>query len=133
MKKRNLRPGDIAFDSINYLILIFIGLITLYPFLHVLAISLNDGMDSIKGGIGIVPRVLSVASYRMIFEHPQLLSAAGMSLARTVVQVYHFHDVYHYVGLCAYQALSGGIQVLQYDFCNGNVPWRWANPNVYEL
>lgn len=85
MKKRNLRPGDIAFDSINYLILIFIGLITLYPFLHVLAISLNDGMDSIKGGIGIVPRVLSVASYRMIFEHPQLLSAVGMSLARTVV------------------------------------------------
>lgn len=85
MRKKNLRPGDIVFDSINYLILIFIGLITLYPFLHVLAISLNDGMDSMKGNIGIVPRVFSIASYQMIFEHPQLLSATGMSLARTVV------------------------------------------------
>ena len=36
-------------DAINYLGMVFIAIITLYPFINVVAISLNDAMDTLKG------------------------------------------------------------------------------------
>jgi ABC-type glycerol-3-phosphate transport system permease component len=34
--------NDIIFDSIKYLLLVFIVLVTLLPFVNILAVSLND-------------------------------------------------------------------------------------------
>ena len=45
--------NDVIFDSIKYLLLIFIVLVTLLPFVNVLAVSLNDPMDTIRGEIGL--------------------------------------------------------------------------------
>ena len=41
--------NDIIFDSIKYLLLIFIVLVTLLPFVNVLAVSLNDPARSGSG------------------------------------------------------------------------------------
>ena len=74
---------DKAFTFINTLMLIFAALVTIYPFLHILAISLNDAIDSMKGGITIFPRELSFSSYVLILQHNQLYSATRMTLLRT--------------------------------------------------
>ncbi|WP_371822884.1 carbohydrate ABC transporter permease [Cohnella sp. LGH] len=61
------------------------AIITLYPFLNVLAISLNDSTDSVRGGITIFPRVFSLQNYKAIFTYDTLLTGFKISLLRTVV------------------------------------------------
>ena len=78
-------PGEIAFETVNYIILTSVAVSMLYPFIYVLAISLNDANDSQLGGIWLYPRVLSLESYKIIFSDPSLLQALGISVARTVL------------------------------------------------
>ena len=44
------------FPIVNTIIMILLVIITLYPVLNTLAISLNDGTDSLRGGIYLLPR-----------------------------------------------------------------------------
>ena len=46
------------FPIVNTIIMILFVIITLYPVLNTLAISLNDGTDSLRGGIYLLPRKL---------------------------------------------------------------------------
>ncbi|MGO4376454.1 carbohydrate ABC transporter permease, partial [Paenibacillus sp. MCAF20] len=61
------------------------GLLTLYPFVNLLAISLNDGLDSLRGGIYLFPREFTLYNYGAIFQSDGLLQAAGISVARTLI------------------------------------------------
>lgn len=58
---------------------------TLYPFAHLLAISLNDSLDTLRGGIYLLPRQWTLENYRNVFENDALYSAAFMSILRTVI------------------------------------------------
>ncbi len=78
-------PGEKIFDFVNCALLFLIAVSMLYPFIYVLAISLNDPNDSQLGGIWLYPRVLSFESYKIIFSDPSLLQALGISVARTVL------------------------------------------------
>ena len=78
-------PAEIVFEAVNYAMLTLIALSMLYPFIYVLAISLNDANDSQMGGIWLYPRVLSFDSYAIVFSDPSLLRALGVSVARTVL------------------------------------------------
>ena len=78
-------PGEIVFECVNYFLLGLIALSMLYPFIYVLAISLNDANDSQLGGIWLYPRVLSFESYAIVFSDPSLLQALFISVARTVL------------------------------------------------
>lgn len=77
--------GDRMFNVFNTVLMTFIVIVTLYPFLNVLAISLNDSMDSVKGGIHIWPRKFTWANYEQIFSFGGLLQGAKISVLRTVV------------------------------------------------
>ena len=46
-KKSRRTKEDWVFDIINYLLLILIALITLYPFYYILILSLNEGNDAV--------------------------------------------------------------------------------------
>lgn len=59
--------------------------ITLYPFLNVLAISLNDSMDTVKGGIYLWPRKWTWANYDAIFSFKGLITGFKISLLRTFI------------------------------------------------
>ena len=78
-------PGEIVFEAVNYFVLGLIALSMLYPFIYVLAISLNDANDSKLGGIWLYPRVLSFESYKIIFSDPSLLQALWISIGRTII------------------------------------------------
>ncbi|KAB8130992.1 carbohydrate ABC transporter permease [Gracilibacillus oryzae] len=75
-----------VFDIGLTLFMIFVLVITLYPFLNILAVSLNDAVDTARGGIHIWPREFTIANYQEIFGSNDLLFQAFiMSIIRTVV------------------------------------------------
>lgn len=66
---------------------ILLIIITLYPFLNVLTISLNDPMDTMRNINFIIPRKFTLSNYIYIFTENNLGSAFLMSVARTVVGI----------------------------------------------
>lgn len=83
---RTGRAGSgICFNIVVYAWMVFIGAITLYPFINVLALSLNTPYDTVRGGIYLFPRVLTLSSYTNIFQTEGLLNAFTISVIRTIV------------------------------------------------
>ncbi|MEC9490673.1 MAG: carbohydrate ABC transporter permease [Halanaerobiales bacterium] len=82
-KKRDW--DDILLDIFVYTFLIALIVMTLYPFLNTLAISFNEGRDSIKGGIYLWPREFTTFNYESLLTDQQIFHAAGVSVARTVL------------------------------------------------
>ncbi|MFS0611905.1 carbohydrate ABC transporter permease [Bacillus subtilis] len=76
---------DYLFDILNYTFLIIVMVVTLYPFLNVLAISLNESTDTIRGGIYIWPREFTFNNYLEIAKYDNLVTGFGNSVLRTVV------------------------------------------------
>lgn len=83
-KKRG-KKRDVVFPVVNTLFLCLLMFVTLYPVLNTIAISFNDGIDAVRGGIGIVPRVFSVEAYRSLLTDEQIYNAFFISVARTVI------------------------------------------------
>lgn len=77
--------GDVIFSAFNYILLLVLGIGTLFPFLNLAAISLNDAGDTLKGTIYIWPRVFTLENYSTIFANHGLAAAAIRSVVRTVV------------------------------------------------
>ena len=73
------------FIWVNNLFLFLFACTIVYPFLNVLAISLNDGRDAMRGGIHIFPRVFSLQAYEPIFAKSALLQAFTNSVLRTLL------------------------------------------------
>lgn len=86
MKLKKKKEKIEAFDIVLILIMIFIVIITLYPFLNVLAISLNEATDTVKGGIHIWPREFTLQNYKEVFSGSSKLPRAFVnSILRTVI------------------------------------------------
>ncbi|OBR66181.1 sugar ABC transporter permease [Paenibacillus oryzae] len=77
--------GDHIFDICNYTFMILLMIVTLYPFLNVLAVSFNQAQDTIKGGIYLVPRIWTLDNYAYIFREATIFHASFISVLRTVV------------------------------------------------
>ena len=74
-----------AFDYV--LMVLFCGMIvmTVYPFLNVLAISLNDPMDTMRNVNFVIPRQFTLANYRFIFAVNNMVRPMIMSVVKTLV------------------------------------------------
>lgn len=80
------KAENIIFDTINTILLISVCIITLYPFLNTIAISLNDSTDAVYGGIYLWPRVFSTKSYETIlFRSSDIPHSAMISALRAVI------------------------------------------------
>ena len=76
---------DRIFSWINIALLGIIGLIALYPFYYILALSFCTPADAASGGVFLFPRTLSFEAYRMVFSYPELLTGTVNSVLRTVI------------------------------------------------
>lgn len=81
------RENGIIFDIFLYAFMTYVMIITLYPFLNVLAISLNDSIDTVKGMNFIIPRKFTFDNYIQIFQGSNLIHATMISVLRTVIGV----------------------------------------------
>ncbi len=77
--------GDRLFTIINTIILAIFVVVTLYPILNTLAVSLNDGTDSLRGGIYLLPRVFTWKNYQTILHKQNLLQASYITVLRTLI------------------------------------------------
>lgn len=59
--------------------------ITLYPVLNTLAISLNDGIDAVRGGIHLIPRKFTLQNYKTVLGKQNMLTGAYITVLRTVI------------------------------------------------
>ena len=85
IKKKKTSFGDKIFTVCNVLFMIAFVVITLYPVLNTLAISLNDGTDALRGGIYLFPRKFTMKNYITVLEKDNLVTGAYITVARTVV------------------------------------------------
>lgn len=88
MMKKSLITGNlenVIFHTINTVLMILLMVITLYPFLNTLAISLNEGIDTIRGGIFLLPRAWTLQNYKAVFATGTIFNAFLVSVARTVI------------------------------------------------
>ncbi|ANS73912.1 sugar ABC transporter permease [Paenibacillus yonginensis] len=83
--KRFRSPSDLIFDTLNIIFLVGLAVVTLYPFINTLAVSLNDASDSIRGGIFLWPRQFSLESYQYVFKEATIFHATLISILRTVL------------------------------------------------
>ena len=84
--KRRTQIGNAVFNVINALVLAFLVVVTVYPFWNTIAISFNDGLNSIAGGITLFPRKFTWQNYKALFVTNQIFSAFGISVSRTLLQ-----------------------------------------------
>lgn len=76
-----------VFDVFNGFFLFLTAAAMVYPFVNTLAVSFNDGMDAVRGGVYLWPRKFSLASFQLAFRSPNLLRGAGVSVLRTFIGV----------------------------------------------
>lgn len=74
-----------VFDVVNYTILFLLVVVTLYPFIYVLAVAFNDSSDTVKGGIWILPRVWTLANFKAAFQSDLIYNSIVISVSRTVI------------------------------------------------
>lgn len=77
--------ADRLFDVGNIIFMLLLVVVTLYPFLNTVAVSLNDPDDSIRGGIHLIPRVFTMKNYTFVFQEAAISHAALISVLRTVI------------------------------------------------
>jgi len=74
-----------AFSVVNTVILALLGFSMIYPFIYILAYSLNDGKDSMFGGIYFFPRKFTLDNYAQVFENARIWQAYQITLMRTLL------------------------------------------------
>ena len=67
------KKNDI-FPFINGIIMVLFVIVTLYPVLNTLAISLNDGTDALRGGIYLWPRKFTWKNYTTVLHKDNLIT-----------------------------------------------------------
>lgn len=88
MEKRNRLVAsfpDRFLDFIVYFVILLVTIGTIYPFLNVLAISLNDSTDTVRGGITIFPRQFTLENYVQILSYTGLITGFKISVLRTLI------------------------------------------------
>lgn len=78
--------GEKIFNVFNYIVLILLGLSTLYPFLYTLTISLSTTKAVNAGGYHLLPTwgEMTLGPYILVFKNKEIWQAYGWTVWRTV-------------------------------------------------
>ena len=83
--KKKTSFADKAFVVCNTLFMILFVVITLYPVLNTVAISFNDGIDAVRGGIYLWPRKFTMKNYNTVLGQQNIVTGAYISVLRTII------------------------------------------------
>ncbi|HHT15870.1 MAG: carbohydrate ABC transporter permease [Christensenellales bacterium] len=86
-RKRRIKRSaeDIIVDVVVHLVTFLLLVATIYPFWYVIVLSLNDGVDALRGGIYFWPRKFTFANYEQFLGDPKWIDAIFISVAKTLV------------------------------------------------
>lgn len=87
MKKKKMKTSvaDKVFVVCNTIFMIAFVIITLYPVLNTVALSFNEGIDAVRGGIHLLPREFTLKNYQTVLGMQNFATGAWISVARTVI------------------------------------------------
>ncbi|MFF2479878.1 carbohydrate ABC transporter permease [Paenibacillus sp. NPDC058071] len=77
--------GDKATQLVITVLLLLLCVSVIYPFLYMLAISLNTGSDAAKGGVYLWPREFTLYNYQVVLGNEVIRNAYWITIARTVI------------------------------------------------
>ena len=77
--------GEKIFQVVNIFIMLLVCVITLYPYLNQVAVSFNEGMDAMLGGITVFPRKFTLANYAAVFNNRSIINGAYVSVSKTLI------------------------------------------------
>ncbi len=77
--------GEMLFDGLNVALMFFMMLITLYPFLNVLAVSMSDYSEYVNHPMMFYPRKFDFSAYKLMLHNPLLLSSYKNTLFIAIV------------------------------------------------
>ena len=83
--RRMISPGARAFNVVNTVILVFLGLICLLPYINLLAKSLSSEAHVIAGDILFWPKGFNMDAYTGLLTIPNFKIAFRNSLITTVL------------------------------------------------
>ncbi len=84
-KAKKTNAANTAFVICNSIFMILFVIVTLYPVLNTLAISFNNGLDAVRGGVHLIPRVPTLENYKTVFHKQNLMRGAWITVLRTVI------------------------------------------------
>ncbi|MDF2589181.1 MAG: binding-protein-dependent transport system inner rane component [Anaerocolumna sp.] len=85
--KRHIKISDRIYSLVIGFILIIFVIITIYPILNTVAISFNDAIDALRGGVYLWPRKFSLDNYSTVLKKDSITTGLYISVLRTVVAV----------------------------------------------
>ena len=78
--------NDLAFDILVYAIIIFVGLICLFPILYVVSASVTPYTELLRhSGFVLIPSKFTLTSYKLILEDGTLYHAMWVTIKLTVI------------------------------------------------
>ncbi len=103
--------GEKIFNAINHILVIAVVIITLYPFYYIVVHSLNQGMDSARGGVYFWPRVFTIENFQALFNQKYM--------EINILKSYRFTVIKTLVGTTASMIVSG---MLAYGLSRKKLP-----------
>lgn len=82
--KINRSKGRRIFQFFNGLIMAVIIMVCLFPFLHILAISLSNSRDVVAGNVFLLPRGFVLDAYKKVLNYPNFFTSYGNTIFYTV-------------------------------------------------
>lgn len=84
MRRKRQSASDLAFNIVNYALLMMLLILTVYPFYYIFIYSISDSFEAQKG-VFLWPAGFSLESYQAAFKLRGLSDAAIVSVSRTVL------------------------------------------------
>ncbi len=80
--------GEQIFNTFNILILLFIGFISLYPFLYTLTMSLSTAAEANSVGLHLFPKTFSFAAYKIVLSSGDFATGFMNSVSRAMLATF---------------------------------------------
>lgn len=86
-RRKRVDIENIVFTTLNTTFLILLCIIMVYPMLNTLAVSFNEPLDTVRGGIYLWPRKFTLYNYYVVFNMDTIYNAFVISVVKTIVIV----------------------------------------------
>lgn len=75
--------GGKLFDALNVFVLSLLSIMTLYPFIYIISMSISDPRSVLAQEIWLLPKGFSLGSYKMVFENNAIWQAYANTIWNT--------------------------------------------------
>ena len=83
--KSRLKSQIYAFDIVNFIWMTLFCIMCIYPIFYVFIGSFNQGADYAKGGVYLLPRLLTFENYKIVLKDSDLWHSYLITLLRTAI------------------------------------------------